>query len=235
MAITLDQVLGSNIGQTSAFAGTLTITTTQTAAAGSRVVVCISWFNTTSLTPTCSDGSAYTLDKVFHNGSDAFAVFSRVLVGSLTSGSSITISGLTTGSPGGLLGCACSYLGTTAVDTTSTNATSGTGFSSGAATNAVADALFVGGAGNESAATSVGGTNTNGTSRADIWNSGAGQGMRMLDLIASSVASQALTGTWNSSSTATTGALVIYKGTASASAPFGSPNLPFMAPQGGIL
>jgi hypothetical protein len=72
--------------------------------------------------------------------------------------------------------------------------------------------LFVGGAGNETATTSVGGTNTNGTSRIDQWNSGAGQGMRMLDKIASSIGAQALTGTWAVTSSATTGALVIYSG-----------------------
>jgi hypothetical protein len=114
------------------------------------------------------------------------------------------------------------------VDTSNTNTTTGTSFSSGSATNSVADALFVGGAGNETTLTSVGGTNTNGTSRFDIWDSGAQQGMRMLDLIASSTGAQALTGTWANTSTATTGALMIYKGTASAS---GIPDL-IMAPPG---
>lgn len=213
MAITLDQVLGS----ASANATTsVHITTGATAAAGSRIVVCVSFFQPTPGTLAVSDGTAYTLDKTFNNGSDHFLIYSRVLVGSLTSGSSITFTDSSSTGLGGVLLAACSYLGTTATDTSSSNATTGTGFSSGAATNAVADALFVGGAGNETATTSVGGTNTNGTSRADIWNATAGQGMRMLDKIASSIGSQALTGTWASSSTATSGGLMIYSGTAGA-------------------
>lgn len=217
MAITLDQALGSNNANISS-GSTLVITTTATAAAGSRIVVLASWFDVASHTLSCSDGTAYTQDKLFTNGSDKIAIFSRVLVGSLASGSSITLT-MSSTFAGGFLAAACSYLGTTALDTTSTNATTGTSFSSGSATNAVADSLFVGGAGNETTTTSVGGTNTNGTSRFDIWNSGAQQGMRMLDLISATTGSQALTGTWNSSSTATTGALAIYSGTAGGGGP----------------
>jgi hypothetical protein len=227
MAITRDQALGSN--HSSGGTATLPITTAATAAAGSRIVVCVSWFDSISLTITgVNDGSAYTQDKHFLNGNDKFDIWSRVLVGSLASGSTITVTFSQGGGLGGNLAAACSYLGTTAVDTSNTNTTTGTSFSSGSATNSVADALFVGGAGNETALTSVGGTNTNGTSRFDIWDSGAQQGMRMLDLIASSTGAQALTGTWANTSTATTGVLMIYKGTASAS---GIPDL-IMAPPG---
>jgi hypothetical protein len=216
MTITFDQPLGSG---NSTNATTVAITTTQTAAAGSRIVVCASWFDSLSRTITSvSDGTAYTADHaLFANGNDKFAIYSRALVGSLASGSTITLT-FSASLSGTALLVACSYLGTTGLDTTATNTTTGTGFSSGAASNSVADALFVGGAGNETATTSVGGTNTNGTSRFDIWNSGAQQGMRMLDVIASSIGSQALTGTWASSSTATTGTLVIYKGTAGGAA-----------------
>jgi hypothetical protein len=232
VAITLDQALGSNTKNATGGTQTLVVTTGATAAAGSRIVVCASWFdNAGTGTVSCSDGTAYTQDKLVTNGNDKFSVFSRVLVGSLASGSSITLTWSSGFLGGGLLAGACSYLGTTGVDTTNQNTTTGTGFSSGAASNAVADALFVGGAGNETLTTSVGGTNTNGTSRFDIWLSAAQQGMRMLDLITSSTGSQALTGTWAVTSSATTGALVIYSGTAVA-APFGRPNLPFTAPQG---
>jgi hypothetical protein len=227
MAITFDQALGSTNTNAVAGAHPIVLTTTQIAAAGSRIVVTVSWFDTSAAAMTVADGAgSYTQDKLFNNGSDHFAVFSRVLVGSLASGSSITV---TTGSAfasGGVLIAACSYLGTTAVDTTSTNATTGTGFSSGSATNAVADALFVGGSGNETATTSVGGTNTNGTSRFDEWNASSQQGARMLDLIASSTGSRALTGTWAVTSSATTGVLVVYSGTSAAT---GIPDL-IMAP-----
>lgn len=211
MAITLDQSLGSNHANLVS-AGTVVITTGATASAGSRIVVVASWFDTGTGAVSVSDGTAYTQDKRFDNGSDHIAVFSRVLVGSLASGSSITLTVGAGMNGGGFLLGACSYLGTTSVDTTATNATTGTGFSSGSVANTIADALFVGGAGNETTVTSVGGTNTNGTSRFDIWESAAQQGMRMLDKIASSIGAQALTGTWASSSTATSGTLVIYKG-----------------------
>lgn len=218
MTITRDQALGQNSANGSA---TVAITTTQTAAAGSRIVVCFSFFASGgTLAPACSDsGGAYTLDERTDNGQDHFCVFSRVLGGSLASGQVITATmGASATGPGGALVTAVSYLGTTGVDTTSNNVTTGTGFSSGSATNSVADALFVGGAGNEAVATTVGGTNTNGTSQFDIYNVAAGQGLRMLDKIASTIGAQALTGTWASTSTATTGGLVIYKGTASAAA-----------------
>jgi hypothetical protein len=58
----------------------------------------------------------------------------------------------------------------------------------------------------------------------------------MLDLIASSIGSQALTGTWGATSTATTGALVIYKGTAAAAAAGPQPKfnaIPLMISPGG--
>lgn len=225
MAITLDQPLGSNSnnGVTS-----VTITTTNAAASGARVVVVFSWFQNTPFTaPTCTvGGTAATLDKQIDNGNDHFAIFSRVVAGGLASSSSIVCTMTGTGGGGGVLAASVSYLGTTGADTSNSNTTTGTGFSSGAAANAVADALFVGGAGNETATTSVGGTNTNGTSRFDIWNAAAGQGLRMLDQIVSSIGSQALTGTWNVTSSATTGALMIYSGTAGAT---GIPDL-IMAP-----
>lgn len=231
MAITFDKSLGS------ATAGP-SFTTTNAAAANALVVVCFSFFDNTSVgTPSCTvGGTTATLDKQNTNSLDVFCIFSLVLSGSgLASGSTISCTVTGGGGLGGNLLTACSYLGTTGLDTTASNTTTGTSFSSGSATNSVADALFVGGAGNETTVTSVGGTNTNGTSRFDIWNSGQQQGMRMLDLIASSIGAQALTGTWASSSTATTGALAIYKGTASGAGP--QPRfqaIPFMAPQGGL-
>jgi hypothetical protein len=219
VAITLDKALGSaSGGSTAGTAGSRVITTAATAAAASRIVVCVSWFDSGSGVFTVSDGTAYTKDLQFDNGSDHYAIFSRVLVGSLASGSSITLSWTSGISGGGILVAACSYLGTTGVDTTSHATATGTGFSSGAASNSIADALFVGGAGSEATASTVGGTNTSGTSRFDIYDSSDGQGLRMLDLIASSIASRALTGTWGHTSSPTTGALVIYKGTASAAA-----------------
>lgn len=215
--ISFDKALGSTSTSVTA---AVTITTSQIAAAASRIVVTISWFDSGSIAVTVADSAgSYTKDKQFDNGTEHFAVFSRVLVGSLASGSSITATWTGTSTLGGQLLAACSYLGTTGVDTTATNSTTGTGFSSGAAANSVADAAFVGGAGNEASATTVGGTNTNGTSRFDIYNAGVGQGMRMLDLIVSSIGSQALTGTWASTSTATTGAVVVYKGVASPAIP----------------
>lgn len=212
MTITRDAALGSNSVNGPA---SVTITTAAAAAAGSRVVVVSSYFqNTPFSNPTCTvGGTAATLEKIVSNGLERFAVFWRDVAGGLASGSSIVVTEQGAGGGGGLLATACSYLGITGVDTTSSATGTGTSHSSGSATNAVADSLFVGGAGNETAASTTS-SPTNGTERFDIWNAAAGQGMTMLDLISTSIGAQALTGTWSTSSTATTGALVIFSGTA---------------------
>jgi hypothetical protein len=215
VAITRDNILGSNSGNGSA---AVTITTGAIAAAGSRICVAVSWFSSAG-TMAVSDGTAYTKHTQVDNGNDHIAIFSRVLVGQLNSGSSIT--GTITGGAGigGLLLGAVSYIGTTAFDTPSSNTTSGASWQSGSATNTVADALFFGGAGNETS-TSTSSTAVNGSEVVDVWNTTAGQGLAVNETIAASIASRNVSGSWvGASSTATTGVLAIFSGTASTGGP----------------
>lgn len=213
MAITFDQPLGSN----QAFGNTVTVTTTAAAAAGSRVVVCVSWFNSSgaSLTVTVG-GTGATVDKQINNGNDRYAVASLVVAGGLASSSSITAN--VANASGGVLVMACSYLGTTGVDTTGSNTgTTAAAWSTGALTCANADSLYVGGAGADGTITSESSTPTNGNERFDLFDAGDNQGAVMQDLIVSAVGSNALTGTWGTTTglTTQTMAVVIYKGTAS--------------------
>jgi hypothetical protein len=210
VAITRDNILGTNSNNGVAI---VAITTGATATAGSRICVVVSWFATAG-TMTVSDGTAYTKHVQVDNGSDHIAIFSRVLVGSLASGSAITATITGGASVGGVLLGAVSYLGTTGVDTTASPAgTSGSAWSSGSATNAIPDALFFGGAGGETA-TSTTSTPVNGSEVVDIWNSAAGQGLAVNETIASSIANRSVSGTWvGASSTSTTGALVVFSGT----------------------
>jgi hypothetical protein len=180
VAITRDNILGTNSNNGVAI---VAITTGATATAGSRICVVVSWFATAG-TMTVSDGTAYTKHVQVDNGSDHIAIFSRVLVGSLASGSAITATITGGASVGGVLLGAVSYLGTTGVDTTASPAgTSGSAWSSGSATNAIPDALFFGGAGGETA-TSTTSTPVNGSEVVDIWNSAAGQGLAVNETIA---------------------------------------------------
>lgn len=216
MAITRDNILGSGSNNGAAI---VAMTTSAAAAAGSRICVAVSWFATAGTMAVSDTGGAYTSHVVNNNGSDHLAIFSRVIVGSLASGSAITATITGGASVGGVLLGAASYLATTALDTTASPAgTSGTAWSSGAATNAVADALFFGAAGSETA-TTTSSTPVNGSELVDIWNSAAGQGLAINETIATTTASRTVSGTWvGASSTATTGGLAIFSGTAGAAA-----------------
>lgn len=231
MPITADQYLGKNkAGSVSS----LPITTLAQAAAGSRIVVCVSWWDAGGATVSCSDGTAYAKDFEFDNGTnDRVAVFSRVLVGALASSSTITVS-FSVGVSLAFAG-AKSYLGTTGVDKSTNNVpAAGTAWSSGAVSNAVADSVYVGGSGSEASATTIPSSFTSGAlfgSGSEDYDVAGAQGVVYADLIVSSIASQALSGAFNASSTTSVGFAVVYKGTAAA-APFGSPSLPFIASQG---
>jgi hypothetical protein len=106
----------------------------------------------------------------------------------------------------------------------------------GATANAAAGALFAGGAGNETAASTTS-TPSNGAEIHDLWNTSAGQGAASGWLAAAGTASQAITGTWvGGSSTANTGGLAIYNSAAPvAAATVAAPNpLLRMLQQGGV-
>jgi hypothetical protein len=125
-----------------------------------------------------------------------------------------------------------SFAGVGTIDTTAqSTGTTGASWTSGAAANAVAGALFAGGAGNETA-TSTTSTPSNGAEIHDLWNTSAGQGAASGWLAAAGTASQAITGSWvGAASTANTGGLAIYSATggAPAVAPFVPHRMPIAA------
>lgn len=216
MAVALDQNLGtgSNNGVV-----TVVINTAAATAAGAKIFALISWFHGSLTTVSVSGGSlTWTNLKQLANGSDRFAIFCADAPSGLASATAITT---TIGSgPGGLLVGLVSFTGLTTgttVDTTNQNTTTGTGWSSGAAIPAAVGNLLIGGAGNETTGTTTS-TATNGTEIHDLWNTAAGQGLATGYIVAASTASQAVTGTWTTSSTATTGALVIFPAAGGAAA-----------------
>lgn len=218
-------LLDANLGDAdfaAAGANTRTLTTIATAAAGTRIVVFISYFSTSTVTGV-SDGTAYTLDKAVVNGSDKFEIWSRNAAGGLASGSSITATFGATITGGTLMGAA-SFTGvasSSAVVTTSSATGTAASWSSGSGTNTgQADAAYVGGAGNEDVTNPTTSTPSSGTEINDRYRPVDQQGFATGYKAVSTVASDAVTGTWsNSASTANTGALVIYAAAATASSP----------------
>jgi hypothetical protein len=220
VAIAFDADLGAT---DSPAAGSVTLTTTAAAASVARVVVIISYFRSvnTGLSGVTIGGTAAALDKRAPNGSDYLEIWSAHIAAGLASSSSIVCNMNGSANLGGILVAAASFTGIdtsgTPVDTTTSSNSTGTGWSSGAATNTAADALFFGGSGNEAVATTVPWTAVNGTKIHDRWRSADQQGFASGYTIAASVASRSISGTFASTSTANTGALVIYKASGAAS------------------
>jgi hypothetical protein len=217
LAATLDTKLGSASFHT---ATSHTLTTTAAAAALSRVIVLISYFSSspgTGITGVTIGGTAATRDGRHTNGGDLFEIWSRHVAGGLANTSAI----VATGTAGG--GCfmgAISFLGiqSTAgyVITTAQNPSTGASWSSGTATNTgQADAVFVGGAGYESATNPTNSTVTSGTEIYSLYDGTDQQGWSSGYKISTTVAASSITGTLsNSASTSNTGLLVIYSGLA---------------------
>jgi hypothetical protein len=231
LPVAFDANLGSIAADKSGItSGTISqvLTTSAAAASNTRIVVAISYWANNPATPlrvgTVNDGSAYTRDVQFVNadGQDVFEIWSRQAAAGLASSSSITVTMTPTATVtqfmGGLLIGAASFLGVTGVDTTATASNTGTTWASGSATNAVADAVFFGGSGNETAAAATN-TMSSGTEIHDARNTTAQQGFATGYILATTSASANIAGTWTSTSTANTGALVIYSGTVAASLP----------------
>lgn len=234
MAIALDANLGSSDANTGT---TMTIVTTAAAVAGARIVVLISAWNgnAAGAVSAVNDGSAYTRDKNTDNGNDFFEIWSRHAAAGLASGSTITVTLSGTTGGGGVLAGAVSFTGiltSGALVTTSSSTGTGTAWSSGAATNTgFADALYIGGAGNENPTAATSSTATNGTEVHDRYRAGDQQGLVTGFLVVSTVASRAITGNFsNANSTANTGALAVYAADAVAEVP--PPNL-MMSPYQG--
>jgi hypothetical protein len=219
MAVALDQNLGSNDANTST---TLVITTSAAAAANTQIVTLWSFWNVNAgaVLTGVNDGSAYTLDKRVTNGNDKFEIWSRYAAAGLAPSSSITATLGTVTGTGGILGGAASFTGVLSsgsVDTTSSATGTGTSWSSGAATNAQADSVYVGGSGNEDPTAGTSSTATNGTEIHDRYRATDGQGIATGYKVVSTIASDSVTGNWsNANSTVNTGGLVIYKAAAAA-------------------
>jgi hypothetical protein len=205
----------ANLGSTSTSGGalTLTLTTTAAAAALTRIVVLISYWNssgTALITGVMVGGTAATRDlRVTHtNGNDIFEIWSVPKAAGLASSSSIVATAA--GNMSGVLMGAVSLSG---VDMTngggvagsgSSNAQSGTNWLSGTAS--AAGGIAVGGAGNETVTTSEVATATTGTLVHHLWNTTAQQGFAT----AYNLGGTSVAGTFASTSTATTGGIVAY-------------------------
>jgi hypothetical protein len=175
VAVTLDAALGSNSsnGLTS-----VTVTTGAAAASGSRVFAFVSWFASGGAVMTVS-GGGLTWSSVVqaNNGSDRFAIWTASAPAGLASSSTITAT-IGSSGPGGLLVSVASFAGVGTIDTTmQSTGTTGASWTSGATANSVAGALFAGGAGNETAASTTS-TPSNGAEIHDLWNTSAGRGWR---------------------------------------------------------
>lgn len=207
MAVTLDQNLGAN---SVASGASMTLSTAAAAAAGSKIVVFQSWWSSAGATPTLSGGGLTWTKRPQNNNAtgDRVAIWEADAPAGLAISTVLTF-GINGAADGGLLMGAASFLGVGTFDTSNTTTGSGTGLSSGAATNATAGALVTGVAGWETAATaSV--TATSGTELHDRWQTGAGQGFWTAYLIPAGTGSQSVTGTLTASSTANTGAIAIW-------------------------
>lgn len=212
--------LNANLLANSGASGTSgTLTTGAAAASGAAIFALVSWWSSTTPTPTFSGGSLTwsKLIQVNNGGGDRFAIWKADAPAGLASGTVLTTASLGSGDGGWLIGgVSFTSVGSLVTTGQSTTAT-GTSWTSGAATNSTVGDLYLGGSGLETAATGTS-TAVNGTELHDRWQATAAQGFATGYLISGSVASQAITGTFTQSSTASTGALVIYADAAGAAA-----------------
>jgi hypothetical protein len=206
--VAFDKNIGSNSINGTAL---LTITTSAAAVSGSKIFALVSWFHPSSATMAVAGGGlSWTSLKQVNNSSDRFAIWSADAAAGLATNTAITATAAS--GVGGLLVGLASFTGLatgTAFDITNQGTGSGTGWSSGASAPSQIGYLLIGGSGNETSATTSS-TAVNGAEIHDFWNTAAGQGIATGYIIAASTASQAITGTFTTSSTANTGALVIF-------------------------
>jgi hypothetical protein len=211
----LDHNLGS--AHWGSVAATQTLTTTAAASSNTRVVVTVSYWSPGGTDTSVTVGGANaTLDKRTTNGNDIYEVWSIPEAAGLASGASIVVNFGTATGGGGLVG-AISLSGVDltnggGVASTASATGSGTSFSSGTVTNA--GVIVVGGAGNETAASTTAAL-TSGTKVHDVWDSGAQQGF----VDGYNVGGTSIAGTFSTSATSTTGAAVAYSGSGSSTGP----------------
>lgn len=208
MAVTLDKNLGVN---SVASGASMTVTTSLAAASNTVIRAYQSWWSSAGATPTLSGGGLTWTKRIQNNNGtgDRVAIWEADAPSGLATSTVLTF-GINGAQDGGLLMGVASFLGVGAIDTSNTAAPgTGTGLSSGAATNSVAGALVTGVVGFETGATaSV--TATSGAEIHDRWQTTAAQGFWTAWLEAVGTGSQSVTGTLTASSTANTGAVAIY-------------------------
>lgn len=221
MAAAFDANLGSaSVNNTGTAAFNLVITTSAVAAANTRIVVIVGYWTNVGPTPSgvSDSGGAYTRDlRVTHtNAHSTLDLWSRAATAGLASGQTITIAfpaGAGANIVGGVLAGAVSFTGLDMTAgggvnaTGSSNAQTGTAWSSGTATATLAG-MAVGGATYETGTTTTS-TPTLGTEIHDLWLAVGVQGLVTHRLVAT-IGSLSLTGTLSVSSTATAGGVVVY-------------------------
>jgi hypothetical protein len=216
----LDAFLGQNSANGLA---SVVVTTTAPAASGTRIIAYVSWFHPSSASMTVSGGTGMSWSSLgqVNNGSDRYALWTSNAPSGLASGQAVTATSAS--GAGGVLMSLTSAADVGTIDVVgggSSPGATGANWSTGSIAPTQTGGWMTGGSGNETA-TTTSSTPTNGTeiTGSDAWNSGAGQGAVAHYLIPASTASQALTGTWSTSSTANTGLSVSYNpGTPSAPA-----------------
>lgn len=212
-----------NLGESDGVASTsIALTTNHAASVGTRIVAIVSYFALASadhVTNITGGSLTFTKDlRIQHtNGSDTMEIWSVPAPSGLATSTAMTLSVSATfgGTLMGMLSVSGVDMtnGAGVAGTGSSNAQSGTAFTSGASSSSAG--IAVGGAGLENLATQVGTTVTTGTKVHDNWNSGAQQGfVTGYNIGGTTIAATVLAG--SSTSTATTGAVVTYA-TASAS------------------
>jgi hypothetical protein len=205
----LDHDLGSNHADLATNSGTLNLTTTAAASSATRVVVTISyWTSSAKVSSVTVGGAAAHLDKqtINPNGQDVYEIWSIPESSGLASGSTITAN-FGAGTGGTLMG-AMSINGVDLTNGGGVTATasangSGTGFASGTVTSP--GGIVVGGAGNETTASTTASL-TAGTKAHDAWDGSSQQGFTD----GYTIGGTNIAGTFSTSSTASTGAAVAY-------------------------
>jgi hypothetical protein len=213
VGIGLDANLGSTAVRTSGGA-TQTLTTSASAAAGSRiVVVAANWNNSTlPVSATDSAGNVYTRHVLVSSGNERLAVFSARATDALAAGSTIVVTW--SGSTAYCRVLAASFTGVSATDpvetsATSAQATSGTVWTSGTATTASPTALLfaaAGIAGDRTSSAASGWTEIH-----DVHSSSADEGTTSVYRVVSASGVYEAGGTWSASGPSRVGAIVAFR------------------------
>lgn len=225
MAVAFDANLGSTDVNGAVNGVTINLTTTAASAANSRIIVQVSLYDggatNARVSSVTAGGTTLTRDgSPVVNGDDVFEMWSADRAAVLTLGSTIAVVITSATNVGGVFVGACSatFGGPSQLVTTASSTSTGATWSSGAASNTgFPDAIYIGGSGSENPTNNTTSTATVGTEVHDRHRNTDQQGFVTGQLVVSTVASRAITGTFsNANSTANTGGLAIYAPVATA-------------------